>query len=347
MAAVSSLEADQVTPLMSKIYLRIVNAPEKYWEREGVLRIEAEMKDEKMVKAWTVLCNLVGVASATASKALAWMHEQGIIGYFSGKNGVGLRIFLNRATSSIGVRTVSDRKNFLPFSPASRGEPHASPNEPAFNDSFAVLDDLELSLNPRAQKNGADKKPIANLAVKPMPTFNQTLRATHNAGNHLRDDSIATRTATVDELITRLKIELEPSMSRTAAQAAAHEMAQTRKWFEERALPKAVRIAQHETYDLLRKLGALDERKERTPADLQVGLAAGDPIPASTIKPLTPGEITEVAETCVALLETQGKKIEVTLAGIASGEGGWLLPGDAPKVRAEAEKLLRAREEEK
>ena len=36
--AVSSAEADKVTPLMSKIYLRLVNAPEGYWEREGVLR---------------------------------------------------------------------------------------------------------------------------------------------------------------------------------------------------------------------------------------------------------------------------------------------------------------------
>jgi ribosomal protein S25 len=87
--------------------------PDKYWEREGVLRIEAEVRDEKLVKAWSVLCELVGVASATASKALRWMHEQGIIGYFSGKNGVGLRIFLNRAASSIGVRQgQGGQKNF-------------------------------------------------------------------------------------------------------------------------------------------------------------------------------------------------------------------------------------------
>ena len=102
---ITSTEADQVTPLMSKVYLRLVRAPTKFWERDGVLRCEAEFREEgKPVKAWAVLCELLGVASATASKALSWMHEQGIIGYFAGKNGAGIRIFINRASSSIGTR---------------------------------------------------------------------------------------------------------------------------------------------------------------------------------------------------------------------------------------------------
>ncbi len=62
LAAVTSEEADRVTPLMSKIYLRLVNAPERFWEREGVLRIEAEERGEKFLKAWVVLCDLAGVA---------------------------------------------------------------------------------------------------------------------------------------------------------------------------------------------------------------------------------------------------------------------------------------------
>src|SRR5947209_8142223 len=63
LSAVTSSASDEVTPLMSKIYLRLVNAPEKYWEREGVLRIEAEVRDGKLMKSWSVLCELVGVAS--------------------------------------------------------------------------------------------------------------------------------------------------------------------------------------------------------------------------------------------------------------------------------------------
>ena len=73
-AALTSAEADRITPLMSKIYLRMVNAPESFWEREGVLRIESEVRGEQLVKAWAVFCDLVGVASATASKAIRWMH---------------------------------------------------------------------------------------------------------------------------------------------------------------------------------------------------------------------------------------------------------------------------------
>ena len=43
--AITSGEADKVTPLMSKIYLRLVNAPDQYWEREGVLRFEAQCRE--------------------------------------------------------------------------------------------------------------------------------------------------------------------------------------------------------------------------------------------------------------------------------------------------------------
>ena len=49
-SAVTSPEADGVTPLMGKIYLRLLNAPDGYWEREGVLRVEAEIREGKAVK---------------------------------------------------------------------------------------------------------------------------------------------------------------------------------------------------------------------------------------------------------------------------------------------------------
>lgn len=130
-AAITSGEADRVTPLMSKIYLRLTNAPAQYWEREGVLRFEAQCREAGQVKAWDVLCETLGVASATANKAITWLHDSGIIGYFAGKNGVGLRIFLNRASSSIGVRAASAGQKILHFAPASPNASHASQNEPA------------------------------------------------------------------------------------------------------------------------------------------------------------------------------------------------------------------------
>ena len=346
---ITSEEADKVTPLMSKIYLRLVNAPDRYREREGVLRFEAEWREGKQVKAWDVLCEVVGVASATANKALRWLHEQCIIGYFAGKNGVGLRIFLNRAVTSIGVRAAPAGQKILRLAPASSDTRHASPNEAAFNDSFAVSEPLDSDLNPPAPKNGADTKPPDKKVLDPIPLLDtQSHPQVEREGREVRATAQHFDTVSVDEIVARLKNELEPCVKNAATQAAAQtatrEIARTREWFETKALPKAVRVAQHETYDLLRKHGGVDERARRARADLEVGRSASDYTP-SAARPLTPKEIQETAETCVALLEAQGKSIEVTLSEVSSEGGGWLLPTDASKVREAAEKLLLSRSE--
>jgi hypothetical protein len=336
-SAVTSREADGVTPLMSKIYLRLIHAPAQYWEREGVLRFEARLGEDIHVKAWDALCEVASVASATASKALRWMHEQGIIGYFAGKNGVGIRIFLNRATSSIGSRAAG--KKILEFHPASSQGARASSGEAAFSDSYAVLESLETDRNPRAPKYGAETKPAVKTPSEPTPTaWPPAGRGEGAAG----DGAPASVAVPVGEIVGRLKAELEPCVreaaARAAAQSAAREMERTREWFETKALPKAVRVAQRETYDLLRKHGELDARRGRERAGLEVGRAAGGYV-ASSARPLTEEEVRETAEVCAALLETQGKAIEVTLSEISSEGGGWLLPEDAPRVREAARKL--------
>jgi hypothetical protein len=146
----------------------------------------------------------------------------------------------------------------------------------------------------------------------------------------------------IEEIVERLKSELEPCVRevavRAAAQSASREMERTRQWFETKALPKAVRVAQHETYDLLRKHGGIEGHRGRGSAGLGVGRGAED-YTAVAARPLTPEEIRETAEVCVALLETQGKSIEVTLSEISSEGGGWLLPEDAPRVREAAREL--------
>ena len=350
MEAITSAEADQVTPLMSKIYLRLVRAPGKFWEREGVLRFEAEWREAGQIKAWAVLCETVGVASATASKALSWMHDEGIIGYFSGKNGIGIRIFLNRAASSIGNRPTPAGKKILDFAPASRGEFRASQNEPAFNDSYAVSEVLDTDINPRAPKNGADTKRVGKTDPGPTPPpDSQSNSRTEREGREVAAKEHRAGTVSVDEIVERLKNELEPCVrsaaTQAAAQTAAHEMARTREWFETKALPKAVRVAQHETFDLLRKHGIADERARRARAGLEVGRTAPDSYTPTVAHKLSPEEIRETAETCVALLEAQGKSIDVTLSEISSEGGGWLLPEDAPRVREAALGLLNERSE--
>jgi hypothetical protein len=349
-AAITSTEADKVTPLMSKIYLRLVNAPDQYWEREGVLRFEAQCREGKQVKAWDVLCETLGVASATANKAVTWLHDSGIIGYFAGKNGVGIRIFLNRAAASIGVRAISAGQKILHFAPASSGAGHASQNEPAFNDSFAVLDGLDSDLNRRAPKNGADTKPVGKTGSDPTPSLDTQSHAQNQAeGREVEAISQHPGTVSVDEIVERLKNQLEPCVrsaaTQAAAQTAAREIARTREWFETKALPKAVRVAQHETFGLLRKHGIADERSRHARAGLEVGRAASDSYTPTVAHKLSPDEIRETAETCVALLEAQGKSIDVTLSEISSEGGGWLLPVDAPRVREAALELFGERNE--
>ncbi|HEV2798893.1 MAG TPA: hypothetical protein VGW12_00250 [Pyrinomonadaceae bacterium] len=349
--ALTSAEADRVTPLMSKIYLCLVNAPAKYWERDGVLRIEAEVREGKMIKAWAVLCDLAGVASATANKAMQWMHGQGIIGYFSGKNGVGLRIFLNRAASSIGTRQTQGGKKILTFLPASFDESHTSPSETAFKDSFAVSEILDTDLIPDAPENGADRKQVDETSfTHPVSGACSEMSSGSKSSGTAAATTGAMRRVPLDEIISHLRDEIEPGLMSVAARAATEatrsEFERTRTWFETKALPKAVRVAQSECYGLLKKQSTLDEKASRLRATLDLGRHHDD-VPSVTVEtaqPRTPPEVNELAEVCLALLETQSQSIEVTLSDMSIDSGGWLLAEDASRVRAAAKRMLAERE---
>ena len=312
-AAVTSAEADRVTPLMSKIYLRMVSAPAEFWEREGVLYFAPGDEAGRPVKASKVLYGLLGVASATAHKALAWMHGQGIIGYFAGKNGAGIRIFLNRAAGSIGVRAAG--KKILPFARGSNGEAPGSNGEPAFNDSFADLEVSDTDVNPRAPQNGAEQTEVVNKSPNPHPT-------------PIRVE------VPVEEIVSRLRHELEPSLQSAARQAAAREHERTREWLESRGLPKAARVAQREAYNVLRKYGVVAETARAASAEV----GRGDHSPTGP-HPLAEDEVTELAQVCLAMLEAKGQAVEITLSEMSAAAGGFLLPEDAPRVRRKIQSL--------
>ena len=333
-SAVTSEEADRVTPLMSKIYLRLVHAPAQYWERDGVLRFEGELRDDGQVTAWEALCEVVGVASATARKALLWMHGQGIVGYFAGKNGVGIRVFLNRAMSSIGTRAAGQK--ILEFRRASSERARTSSDEAAFSDSFADLEVSDSDRNPRAPKNGADTGPLNKTPSDPTPPAPTDHYPNMSPGIDRRG---APESFLLEDAITRLKAELEPAMCAAARQAAAREHERTREWLENRGLPKAARVAQHEAYNVLRKYGVIGEGSRPSRSQSEVGRNGYTP-PAPHL--LSAEEVTELAQACVAMLETQGQSIEVTLSEMSSEAGGFLLPEDAGRVREKANSLLSA-----
>jgi len=276
------------------------------------------------------------------------MHEQGIIGYSAFKNGVGIRIFLNRAASSVGVRPDSGEQKILRFPHASAGATPTSESETTFKDEISE-NGLDQDNKSGAPKNGADIKPNDKKSHDPTsrPTYKPEASTKHE-GREVEVIAPESNTLPMEEIIERLRREIEPCLksaaTQAAAQAAAREMASTREWFETKALPKAVRVAQSESYNLFRKYGTLGDKTQRARAELEVGRASESFTPPQA-RLQSEKEIMELAETCVAMHELQGKSIDVTLAEISSEGGGWLLPEDAPRVREAAQKLMQARNE--
>jgi hypothetical protein len=97
-----------------------------------------------------------------------------------------------------------------------------------------------------------------------------------------------------------------------------------------------VRVAQREAYNVLRNHGVVGAANERARAELEVGRSHD----TAEAKLLSSHEIKELAEMCIAMLETHGQSIDMTLAEISSEAGGCLLPKDAPRVRNLAEKMI-------
>jgi hypothetical protein len=333
--AITSAEADEVTPLMSKVYTRLLLTPAGMREGVRVLRFAGEEREGKWVTAWEQLRGHLRVSSETARKALLWMHGQGIIGYYSGKNGVGIRIFLNRAANSVAPkREVRAEKN-LPFARTSNGRPRTSPGETPLKDSFAVSEVLDSDLNPLAPKNGADDTHFANASSekhrRPVPV--SSIFRLPDEGFFARVEGLSE--SPPGQIIQKLRGELEPILRQIARRAAADEHERTREWLERSGLPKAARVAQRETYDVLRRNGVIRDASSKTNREVGGGIYVR-PEP----RPLSQSDVNELAEACVALFEAKGQSVEDTLRGMGVQAGGTLLPEDAPRVLSKVKMLL-------
>lgn len=340
---ITSPEADAVTPLMSKIYLRLMKAPDMYVESAGVLRFEEEVREGKRRTAWQVFCNLLNVSSSTANKAVKFMAEMGLIGYWSGKNGVGLRIFLNRASSSIGTKPQSALKKILPFSPAPSGDARASSGEAGFSGSFAE-EDLDLNSNSRSPDGGADRKQSDKISAGPAEVVRPSVICSTSQNSQTGTWTPDLAGVNMEQFVRSIVALIEPRLHATMQSATRHAIARqqeaTRDWMEKSGLPKVARVAQREAYNILRQHGIAADHDNRARSQLQVGAS-----PRAPLKPeaLSPSEIEETAQYCVLCLQTRGQAIDVTLAEISAEAGGFLLAEDAPKVRELAEAEARAR----
>jgi hypothetical protein len=88
-----------------------------------------------------------------------------------------------------------------------------------------------------------------------------------------------------------------------------------------------------------RKYGVISEAARSSRLQSEVGRNNYEP-PAP--HSLSAEEVKDLAQACVAMLETQGQSIEVTLSEMSAEAGGFLLPEDARRVREKANALISA-----
>jgi hypothetical protein len=84
---ISSMDADKVTPLMTKIYYRLLVAPVEWWESSEALRVKGSTRDGVSTTAWAELVNWLRVSPEEAQKALRWLDEKKVINYFQHQGG--------------------------------------------------------------------------------------------------------------------------------------------------------------------------------------------------------------------------------------------------------------------
>jgi len=259
--ALASDEACAVTPSMSKIYIRLLRAPVSFWERDGVLRFVGEDWEGKARTAWEQLVELTGVANSTLSKALAWMHKTGIIGYHARKNGVGIRIFINRARSSI--RSKPEKILRLVHTPSDTS-PAASDGIP-FKESSS-RENLDY-INSRTHSRAGDLPDSAKVPslVSPQQSQSKQLHTSSVSATPFQFDA-----GQVAGIVKReLGLVIASACQGAIATALREQGDAHREWLERSGIPKAARVAQSETYSVLRAHGVIPRK---TPNSVNVGV---------------------------------------------------------------------------
>jgi hypothetical protein len=239
-----SREAREVTPQMSTIYLSLLSAPQYCWEREGVLYFTGEDRAEGYLTAWEQMREIAGVANSTLSKALDWMHKTGVIGYDARANGAGIRIFFNRASASIRSRPP---QKILQFPPTpSMGAPTPTVGVQFKEEVLEINRDVIFRASAREENpDGNDNSAAIVHTTTSIPHLQPVVAQPLNTDAGL----IATLTK---QIATELRSEIATAIER--------ETGNTREWFLNHGLPKATRVAQRETYDLLRAHGVIAKR---------------------------------------------------------------------------------------
>jgi hypothetical protein len=244
--ALVSAEARKVTPQISTIYLSLLAAPQHCWERDGVIHFVGEDRQEGHFTAWDQMREIAGVANSTLSKALDWMHKAGVIGYDARANGAGIRIFFNRALESIRSKPP---EKILPFVPTPSAKAPTPTNGIGFKESSSeTIREITLRAVAREKVSGIGHPAAAagsSTAAIPTPIPQAAFK------NPLADDI-----ALIAKLTKQLAADLYPEIT----SAIRRQTDETKEWFLNHAVPKATRVAQRETYNLLRAHGVISKK---------------------------------------------------------------------------------------
>jgi hypothetical protein len=91
---ITSEEADEVTQLMSKIYIGLIHAPAEWWESNDTIRVRGDRREEVSATALVGLVNYLRVTPEAMQKALEWMQKKEIITYLEHEGGREIEISL-------------------------------------------------------------------------------------------------------------------------------------------------------------------------------------------------------------------------------------------------------------
>jgi hypothetical protein len=92
--AITSREAEQVTPHICAIYQRLVMVPAEWRTNNKLLLIRAESQAGVLTPAWSTLVAHLRVSPETARRALEWFEEKGFISITSSADGREIKIYM-------------------------------------------------------------------------------------------------------------------------------------------------------------------------------------------------------------------------------------------------------------
>lgn len=75
----ASEEAQQVTPLLASLYLRLLQAPMESWEGDCVIRLKAAHKQTHIHSPWEQVLDLLRVEPGLALKTIEWLGGRNLI----------------------------------------------------------------------------------------------------------------------------------------------------------------------------------------------------------------------------------------------------------------------------